>query len=70
MAGRVPQGPTEREATHDEQSDEVKGKLKEAAGAATGDEETRKEGQGDQATGKVKQAGSKLGDAVKDVTRK
>lgn len=50
--------------------DEVKGKVKEAAGGATGDESLRKEGQADQARGKVKQAGGKLADAVKDVTRK
>ena len=36
-------------------SDEAKGRIKEAAGDLTGDEELQQEGQVDQAAGKVKQ---------------
>jgi uncharacterized protein YjbJ (UPF0337 family) len=41
------------------------GKGKEAAGAATGDESLRAEGQADQAKGDLKQAGEKVKDAFK-----
>ena len=41
------------------------GKGKEAAGAATGDESLRAEGQADQAMGDLKQAGEKVMDAFK-----
>ena len=46
--------------------DEVKGKLKEAAGEATNDEDLRREGKTDQAKGNAKQAGGKAMDAAKD----
>lgn len=45
-------------------ADEVKGKVKETAGEATGDEELKGQGKGDQAKGDVKQAGQKIKDAV------
>jgi uncharacterized protein YjbJ (UPF0337 family) len=45
-------------------ADEVKGKVKETAGRATGDEELEGQGKGDQAKGDVKQAGQKIKDAV------
>jgi uncharacterized protein YjbJ (UPF0337 family) len=41
------------------------GKGKEAAGAASGDESLRTEGQSDQAKGDLKQAGEKVKDAFK-----
>lgn len=41
------------------------GKGKEAAGAATGDESLRAEGQADQTKGDLKQAGEKVKDAFK-----
>ncbi|WP_196820814.1 CsbD family protein [Arthrobacter sp. CAN_A6] len=41
------------------------GQGKEAAGDATGDENLKAEGQGDQAKGDLKQAGEKLKDAFK-----
>jgi uncharacterized protein YjbJ (UPF0337 family) len=41
-------------------SDEVKGRLKEAAGALTGDKKLKREGKADQAAGKVKQAAEKM----------
>ena len=47
-------------------SDEVKGRVKEAAGALTGDEELKQEGKTDQAVGKVKQVVEKVIDKVKD----
>lgn len=47
---------------------ETKGKLKEAAGALTGDEERKREGRADQAEGKARQAGDKLKEAASDAT--
>jgi uncharacterized protein YjbJ (UPF0337 family) len=46
-------------------ADEVKGRIKEAAGALTDDDKLRAEGQTDQAVGKVKQAIEKAVDKVK-----
>lgn len=54
----------------DGQADDLKGRVKEAAGDLTGDEGLQREGKVDQATGTVKE---KLGDAadkVKDVVNK
>ncbi|HCB07724.1 MAG TPA: CsbD family protein [Nocardioides sp.] len=47
--------------------EELKGRAKEAAGAATGDDELKNEGRADQADSSVKQAGEKAKDAVKDL---
>ena len=47
-------------------SDELKGRVKEAAGALTGDEELKREGKADQAVGKLKQKVEKSIDTVKD----
>jgi len=44
--------------------EEVKGRIKEAAGALTGDDKLRAEGQADQAVGKVKQVATKAIDAA------
>ena len=41
--------------------------MKEAVGVLRNDEEQQSEGQADQSSGKLKQAGEKLIDAVKDV---
>ncbi len=46
---------------------EAVGKVKEAAGKATGNDDLEARGQGDQAGANVKQAGDKVGDAAKDV---
>ena len=46
--------------------DKLKGKVKEAAGAVTGDRDTENEGKLDQAKGSVKQAGENLADRAKD----
>ena len=48
-------------------SDELKGRVKEAAGALTGDERLKREGKTDQAVGKIKQKMEKVIDKVKDV---
>jgi uncharacterized protein YjbJ (UPF0337 family) len=50
-------------------TDEAKGRVKEAAGALTGDKKLKREGKADQAVGKVKQAVEKVIDKVKDATR-
>jgi uncharacterized protein YjbJ (UPF0337 family) len=47
-------------------SDELKGRVKEAAGALTGDRKLKREGKADQAVGKVKQKVEKVIDKVKD----
>jgi uncharacterized protein YjbJ (UPF0337 family) len=47
-------------------SDELKGRVKEAAGALTGDQKLKREGKVDQAVGKVKQTAEKVVDKVKD----
>ena len=53
--------------------DEIKGRVKEAAGAITDDDRLRNEGKVDQAAGKLKQAVERVVDKVKnavDRTRK
>ncbi len=50
-------------------SEEIKGRIKEAAGALTGDGKLRREGKLDQATGKVKQAVEKVVEKTKDVLK-
>jgi uncharacterized protein YjbJ (UPF0337 family) len=47
-------------------ADELKGRVKEAAGALIGDKKLKREGQTDQAVGKVKQNVEKVIDKVKD----
>ena len=46
--------------------DDMKGRVKEAAGDLTDDDDLKREGQVDQATGKVKDAVGDAGDKVKD----
>lgn len=48
-------------------SDKLKGRLKEAAGALTGDEDLKQEGQRDQAAAKVKDAVETVIDKAKDL---
>jgi uncharacterized protein YjbJ (UPF0337 family) len=50
--------------------DEMKGRIKEAAGDLTGDKDLQREGEIDQATGKVKDAIDDAADMVKDVIGK
>jgi uncharacterized protein YjbJ (UPF0337 family) len=47
-------------------TDELKGSVKEAAGALTGDEKLKREGRVEQAVGKVKQKAEKVIDKIKD----
>ena len=47
--------------------DDVKGRVKESAGALTGDDSLKNEGKVDQATGTVKDKVGDAADAVKDV---
>ena len=47
-------------------SDEVKGRVKEAAGVLTGDKKLKREGKADQAAGKIKQKVEKVIDKVKE----
>ena len=51
-------------------TDEVKGRIKEAAGALTGNDKLREEGKTDQAVGKAKQAVQKVADTVKEAVKK
>lgn len=47
-------------------TDELKGRVKEAAGALTGDKKLKREGKTDQVVGKIKQKVEKVVDKVKD----
>jgi uncharacterized protein YjbJ (UPF0337 family) len=51
-------------------TDVVKGRIKEAAGALTGNDKLRVEGQADQTVGKAKQAVQKAADKVKKAVKK
>jgi uncharacterized protein YjbJ (UPF0337 family) len=51
-------------------ADKVKGKVKEAAGALTDDDELRDEGKLDQAVGKVKDKTDKIIDKVRDAVKR
>lgn len=51
-------------------TDVVKGRIKEAAGALTGNDKLRDEGKTDQAVGKTKQAVQKVADTVKKAVKK
>lgn len=49
--------------------DEMKGRVKEAAGALTNDKRLKREGKVDQAAGKTKQAANKAVDKVKNAVK-
>jgi uncharacterized protein YjbJ (UPF0337 family) len=51
-------------------TDVVKGRLKEAAGALTGNDKLRAEGKTDQAIGKVKQVAEKVVDKAEEAVKK
>ena len=51
-------------------TDEAKGRVKEAAGDLTGDKDLQREGKVDQAGGKAKSGVEKLTDKVKDLLHK
>ena len=48
-------------------TDKIKGRIKEAAGALTGDERLKREGRIDQATADVKEGLEKIVDTAKDL---
>lgn len=50
-------------------TDEIKGRIKEAAGAIANDNQLRREGKINQATGKVKQAADKAVEKAKQVAK-
>jgi uncharacterized protein YjbJ (UPF0337 family) len=50
-------------------TDELKGRVKEAAGALTGNDKLKNEGKTDQAVGKIKQQADKIIDKVKDTIK-
>ena len=49
---------------------EIKGRVKEAAGAVTDDDSLRREGKMDQATGQIKQVAEKVVDKVTDAAKR
>jgi uncharacterized protein YjbJ (UPF0337 family) len=49
-----------------ENKDDAKGRLKEAAGSLTGDDDLKREGKVDQAGGKAKEGVEKVTDKIKD----
>ncbi len=51
-------------------TDDAKGRVKEAAGDLTGDDDLKDEGKTDQAVGKVKQVAEKAVDKVKQAVKK
>ncbi|MDX6677106.1 MAG: hypothetical protein QOE31_1158 [Solirubrobacteraceae bacterium] len=51
-------------------ADETKGRLKEAAGDLTGDQDLKNEGKVDRASGKTKDAVGSVADKAKDMLRK
>jgi uncharacterized protein YjbJ (UPF0337 family) len=51
-------------------TDVVKGRIKEAVGALTGNDKLREEGKADQAVGKTKQAAQRVVDNVKKAVDK
>ena len=51
-------------------TDVVKGRIREAAGALTGNDKLREEGKADQAVGEVKQTAQKVVDKVKKAVDK
>lgn len=53
-----------------DKTDEVKGRIKEAAGALTGNDKLRAEGKTDQAVGKVEQVAKKAVDKVDQAVKK
>ena len=50
-------------------TDQVKGRIKEAAGAIADDDKLRREGKQDQVAGKVKEGAEKVIDKVRDAAK-
>jgi uncharacterized protein YjbJ (UPF0337 family) len=53
-----------------ENKDDAKGRVKEAAGSLTGDDDLKREGKVDQAGGKAKEGVEKVTDKIKDVLKR
>ena len=51
-------------------TDKIKGRIKEAAGALTGNDKLKEEGKTDQVVGEAKEAVQKVADNVKKVIKK
>ena len=51
-------------------ADDAKGRVKEAAGSLTGDDDLKREGKVDQAGGKAKEGVEKVTDKVKDAIKR
>ena len=51
-------------------TDQIKGRVKEAAGVLTGDKKLEREGKGDRAAGKVKEKAGELADGVEKAVEK
>lgn len=51
-------------------AEELKGRTKEAAGAATGDDDLKSEGKADQASSALKQGGEKIKDKTNEIVGK
>jgi uncharacterized protein YjbJ (UPF0337 family) len=51
-------------------TDDAKGRVKEAAGSLTGDKNLKREGKVDQAGGKTKEGVEKITDKIKDALRR
>ncbi|NJN45362.1 MAG: CsbD family protein [Candidatus Competibacteraceae bacterium] len=47
--------------------DDIKGRVKEATGAVTGNDELKREGQKDQVAGKIKETAEAVVDKVRDI---
>ncbi|CAB4940302.1 unannotated protein [freshwater metagenome] len=58
--------PTIQDVDMSENTDKLKGRVKETAGAATGDDELKAEGKTDQNAGKLKEKVNDTVDSVKD----
>ncbi len=50
--------------------DDIEGRVKEGAGALTGDDDLKREGKADQAAGTIKDKADDVADKVKDVFKK
>jgi len=60
----------ERSTAMSGKTDQIKGRIKEAAGVLTDDERLKRKGKLDQAVGKVKETADKVVDKVKDAAEK
>src|SRR6478735_11408210 len=63
----IRRAPHERDPTMDNDLDQAKGKIKQAAGDLTDDNDLKREGKVDEAAGKVKEGAEKAKDKVGDV---